>query len=301
MLIPVVMLMSLVAVLAYAVNREKGVNTVLQGRESDIDHARYAAEAGLLALNARVQSLGCGATYPTAASPWSQSAFGSAAYSAYATTATGNTLTLVSTGTYKGSSVTLSRSSVFVYRASTRTYTLQPGSSGIDTYIEENSSANNGSEDKLKIKNSKRFPLLKFDLSAFPAGSFPSTATLRVKSNSTMWGTLYVYRMSKSWTENGVNWLTRDGSAAWTFAGGDFHGDSVASLEDASDRFDIDVTDLVDAWMRGRYPNNGMRIASNLVWGDSANLISSDDSDAGDRPRLRVSYYLPCGVTGPED
>lgn len=301
MLIPVVMLMSLVAVLAYAVNREKGVNTVLQGRESDIDHARYAAEAGLLALNARVQTLGCGATYPTAASPWSQSAFGSAAYSAYATTATGNTLTLVSTGTYKGSSVTLSRNSVFVYQASTLTYTLQPGSSGIDTFIEVNKSANHGGENKLKIKGGERFPLLKFDLSAFPAGSFPSAATLRVKSSSDMYGLLYIYRMNASWTEDGVNWLTRDGSAAWTFAGGDYHADYVGASLVADDSADIALTDLVDAWMRGRYPNNGMRIEGSFLLGASEELVSSDDSDAGDRPRLRVSYYLPCGVTGPQD
>lgn len=301
MLIPVVMLMSLVAVVAYAVNRERGVNTVLQGRESEIDRARYAAEAGLQALNARVQSLGCGGSYPTAASAWSQPAFGSAAYSAYATTATGNTLTLVSTGTYKGSSVTLTRSSVSVYQASTRTYTLQPGSSGIDTFIEVNKSANHGSENNLKIKEGERFPLIKFDLSAFPAGSFPSTATLRVKSSSTIWASLYVYRMINSWTEGGVNWLTRDGSAAWTFAGGDYHADYVASKFDIADVFDIDVTDLVEAWMRGRYPNNGMRIESNFVLGSSTDLISSDDSTPDDRPRLRVSYYLPCGATGPQD
>lgn len=116
-----------------------------------------------------------------------------------------------------------------------------------------------------------------------------------------MYGLLYIYRMNASWTEDGVNWLTRDGSAAWTFAGGDYHADYVGASLVADDSADIALTDLVDAWMRGRYPNNGMRIEGSFLLGASEELVSSDDSDAGDRPRLRVSYYLPCGVTGPQD
>lgn len=304
-LLPVVLAMSLLAVLAYMSNRSSGLSAALQDSEKAADRAYYAAEAGLQMLNARIQALGCGASYPTAAAPVSNTTFGNAAYSAYSTAATGNVLTLVSTGTYQGRSITLTRSNAYVYQTSTLTYTLQPnGSAGIDTYIEVNKTANYGNEDKIKLKNSERFGLIKFDLSAFPVGSLVDQATLRLRFGSSAAGYLYGYRMKASWTEGngsvGVNWLTRDGSTAWTNAGGDYHSDAFAGVWVLfTDLLDWDVSAMVKYWVSGRYPNDGMRIEPSLL--TSEEIVSSDDSSAGDRPRLRVIYYPPCGVTGPHD
>ena len=308
MLIPVVMLMSLVAVLAYAVNREKGVNTVLQGRESDIDHARYAAEAGLLALNARVQSLGCSATYPTAASPWSQSAFGSAAYSAYATTATGNTLTLVSTGTYKGSSVTVRRSNVIVYQSATQSQSLAPGSTGIDTYIREGSNTNFGDESRMRLKKSERYPLIQFDLAAIPLKSLVTEALLRIYFDSPDGGaTVSAYRVQSFWQEgngqssSGANWTRRSSSAFWSSSGGDFHSTHVSESPiyysyswylGTYYYIELDITEATNAWMLGRFPNYGVLLKSSST--ENHYLYSSDTSSSDFRPALTVTYYPPC-------
>ncbi|MCK6390193.1 MAG: DNRLRE domain-containing protein [Azonexus sp.] len=307
-LLPVVLAMSLLAVLAYMSNRSSGLSAALQDSEKAADRAYYAAEAGLQMLNAKIQALGCGASYPTAAAPVSNTTFGNAAYSAYSTAATGNVLTLVSTGTYQGRSITLTRNNVYVYPLTTLTYTLQPnGTAGIDTYIEVKKTANHGDEDKIKLKNSERFGLIKFDLSAFPVGSLVDQASLRLRVNSPEFGQLYGYRMLSSWSEgngsSGVNWTTRDGSTAWTSAGGDYHPVSFASAEVDFFLYGYsvywDIGPMMKYWVSGRYPNYGMRIEPSLF--SSAEIVSSDDSSAGDRPRLQVIYYPPCGVTGPHD
>jgi Tfp pilus assembly protein PilX len=311
-LLPVILAMTLIAAIAFLLNRDNGLNAEMVSDQRDTDRARYAAEAGLQALNADIQTHSCVGWYPGLLSPKTNSNFGGASYSAYAWPNWGNSTSLTSTGSYNGSSATLNRNNVIAYQTTSKTYTLQPNAAaGIDTYIDIGNK-NDGSFNTMWVSPGYDLTLLKFDLSAFPAGSVPLAATLSLyrTGGATGSGTLSMQRLRSNWVEgtganspqDGVNWSTSDGSTPWT-PGGDFHPVAVSSIPYVSgtnfwDAFD--VTDLVMAWLSGRYPNQGLLISGSAGIG-SMKYVSSDYSNASQRPKLAISYLVPCGASGPAD
>lgn len=309
-LIPVVLAMSLIAAIAFLLNRDNGMNINMVANQMNADRARYAAEAGLQAVNAKVQSVNC-IGYPVAASPIANNNFGGANYSAYATSASGNTTGLVSEGTYNGTSVTLTRNNIYVYKATPNTYTLQPdGTTGIDTYIDSvNSAKNYGASNTLSVKKNQQQMLLKFDLSAFPAGSRPLSATLDIQGSGSWLAGFNIYRMTNDWVEgtgassplDGATWSTSNGNTAWT-AGGEYSGKLNANtiIGTGGGGISHDVTDLAAAWLSGQYPNYGVSINSTGEIG-TVKFESSDDSTASNRPKITFNYLVPCGTTGPTD
>jgi N-acetylneuraminic acid mutarotase len=310
-LLPVMLTMGLIGAIAFLLNRDNGINAGLVSGQMDTDRARYAAEAGLQAVNARVQSFACGGGFPTVGTPTTNGSFGGASYLAYATSASGNTTSLVSVGTYNGTSVTLTRSNVVVYQVAPKTYTLQPAAgAGVDTTIATNSATNFGAANTLYLNSNSDFPLLKFDLAAFPTGSQPVSTTLSLYSGfSFAWGTGTLFRMTRDWQEgtgaaspvDGANWTTTNGVTAWSTPGGDHHASAVASTWVSSGSWaDFDVTDIATAWLRGRYPNQGVMLDFTSGFG-TVNIVSSDSSDSAHRPKLSFDYLVPCGTTGPSD
>lgn len=309
-LIPVVLAMSFIAAIAFLLNRDNGMNINMVANQMNADRARYAAEAGLQAVNAKVQSVNC-TGYPVAASPIANNNFGGAGYTAYATSASGNTTGLVSTGTYNGTSVTLTRNNIFVYQTTANTYTLQPdGTTGIDTYIDSaNSAKNYGASNTLSVKKNQQQMLLKFDLSAFPAGSRPLSATLDIQGSGSWLAGFNIYRMTKDWVEgtgassplDGATWSTSNGNTAWT-AGGEYSVklNTNAIVGTGGGGISHDVTDLTAAWLSGQYPNYGVSINSTGEIG-TVKFESSDDSTASNRPKITFNYLVPCGTTGPAD
>ena len=305
-LLPVVLAMSLIAAIAFLLNRDNGMNADMVASQMDADRARYAAEAGLQAANARVQSFSCAGGFPVVGSPVTNNSFGGASYLAYAASASGNTTSLVSTGTYNGTSVTLTRNNIYVYKSAPKTYTLQPNATaGMDTYITTNSATNNGASNSLNL-SSTNFPLIKFDLSIFPAGSRPVSTTLSLYANGGLLAFARLYRMSSDWQEgtgaNGANWLTTDGATDWTTPGGDYHPIFVEDdvYGTPLNWLNFDTTDLATSWLSGRYPNYGMRFTPTTAFG-SLTFVSSDNSDAAHRPKFTFNYLVPCGTTGPSD
>jgi N-acetylneuraminic acid mutarotase/Tfp pilus assembly protein PilX len=310
-LLPVILTMGLIAAIAFVLNRDNGINADMVASQLDSDRARYAAEAGLQAVNARVQTLACAGGFPVSAAPVTNTNFGGASYSAYATTASGNATGLVATGSFNGTSVSLSRSNVFVYQTASKTYTLQPDASTVaDTFVANGSATNHGVATALTMDTGSNYPLLKFALAAFPAGSVPLSATLSLyPSGSFGWGSANLFRMLGDWQEgtgaaspvDGANWLTSNGTTAWTVPGGDHHSGVVDGAGGITGSwFSFDATDLTAAWLNGRYPNYGVML--DMVGGfGTFNFVSSDSSDATHRPKLSINYLLPCGSTGPSD
>lgn len=302
----VVLTMSLVAIIAYGLNRENGMNASLLGRQSDIDRARYAAEAGLQAVNADVQSENCSG-YATSSSPIADTDFGGATYSAYASASSGSPLTLTSTGSYNGTSVTLTRGNSYAYRSSTQDYVLQPNATaGIDTYLQSGSATNFGVAGSMTV-NGSRYPLIKFNLSMFPAGSIPENLSLQLWNDNLAPVTANVFRMQSGWQEgsgastpvDGANWATSNGSSAWGAAGGDYHPTSIASDIAAGTWLDLDIADLGLAWMTGRYPNHGVRLSIVNSWFFAGDIFLSDNANNSKRPKLVFEYWEPCGTSGP--
>ncbi len=311
-LLPVMLAMSLIAAIAFLLNRDNGMNTDMVASQMDTDRARYAAEAGLQAVNAKVQSFSCTGGFPVVGTPVTNSNFGGASYSAYATTASGSTTSLVSTGTYNGTSVTLTRNNVYVYQSAPKTYTLQPdAAAGMDTYIDSAVGSNYGVTNALAIKKDLQSLLFKFDLSAFPAGSRPISATFSIYGSGGLAIGVEFFRMTSDWVEgtnsssplDGATWNTRNGSTAWTAPGGDYYPvklNATASGSILSSWASFDATDITSAWLSGQYPNYGVIVKSTGELG-TYKYTSSDDSDATKHPKITFDYLLPCGTTGPID
>ena len=308
-LLPVILVMTLIAGVAYLLNRDNGMNAAMVASQGDQDRARYAAEAGLQAVNADIQTRNCTGFYPSFLSQKTNSNFGGASYAAYAIVPLGNVVSLVATGTYNGTSVTLTRANVIAYQLAPQSYTLQPNGTAMqDSYIASNPIQNHGNDATLMLKWSGwSSALLQFDFSMFPAGSLPLAATLSLYTLSTTnWGDKNaVYRMSQSWAEGngstGVNWTTRDGTLPWTTAGGDRHPvpvtTSVPVVAGIWQAFDI--TQLATGWMLGRYPNLGMMVSSPGGNDPNTSYASSDSTTSAQRPKIAFSYLLPCGTTPP--
>lgn len=316
-LLAVVLTMSLVAVLAYMLNRENGTQANRDRSIADTDRARYAAEAGLLAVNARIQSRDCN-NFPTSVNPLTNDTFFGARYSAYSMVSgsVGAPIILVSIGRYDPTNVydptkfdqtvvRLVRSNTYAYKNSTQGYQLQPTEvTGTDTYLAPNSTFNYGGSDVMPILGANAL-LIKFDLTTitFPVGTIPDTATLQLRSEGGSNITnANAYRMNSDWIEgtgnsvpiDGANWFTSDSSTPWpTFS---FHPVVVNTKnQGASQNINLDVTQVAHAWMSNRYPNYGFRINLN----GNGNLVMSENANNSRRPTLNFQYWQPCGTNWP--
>ncbi len=143
--------------------------------------------------------------------------------------------------------------------------------------------------------------LLQFDFSRFSAltasGDLPSTGltfTLRMNHKTSACGTpssydLVVAPVSSSWDEGlgrdvdlgdkgFANWVKRTSTAYWSSPGGDFLSSPRASahLDTGREDLELDVTPIVNQWLSGNIPNNGLGVM----------LTSSIESDA-----VYVDYY----------
>jgi type II secretory pathway pseudopilin PulG len=323
-LLSVMLAMALVGVIAFMLNRDSGFTVRRAGQQGDIERARYLAEAGLQAVNSAVQAAGCGGLYPTSATPLANSSFAGGSYSAYSSSLSGPAVTLVATGRYNGAQVTLTRANVPVYQPP-KTLVLQPGS-GQDTYVSPSSPDRNfGGDNRMRLFTGNYQPLLKFDLSTFPAGSrvvpwFDGTSgTLKPGATLSLYQSQHsgvsnatainAQLITRSWiagtgtgggigTSDGATWRTYDSVNAWPAPGVGYAPTAVASTPCRSSNgwVDWDVTTSVAAWLSGVYPNYGWwLIESGGDLGDTQ-YVSSEDSSASQRPKLTLNYLQPCGI-----
>jgi Disaggregatase related repeat len=190
--------------------------------------------------------------------------------------------------------------------------TLQPGSTGVDAYIDSSSTTQNTGADTANdaIKTSSgayRRMLINFDLSSIPAGSLINSAVLTLTARLTFTGAnVGIYRVTRSWTEGGVTWNKYDGSTNWTAAGGDFNAtasatSSIGSLSDGS-KVAFTLTSLVQSWVSGS-TNNGLLVKLVDEAGSSISTglpsYSSDDATSSHRPVLFIDYTEPTATNTP--
>jgi hypothetical protein len=323
-LLPVVLAMSIIAVVAFLLNRDNGLNARMITQQADLERARYAAQAGLQAANFALQALGCSRT---AAASVSNPNFGGASYSAYSDTATGSPTNLFATGSYKGASVTLTRTGVHVYQPRT-TRVIQPdGGAGQDTFLDSSQERNFGRDSRLRLQSGRYAPLVKIALSNLPAGSrvvpWYDSANARLQpgavlslyqfdtsASGTGTLTLDVHPVSRSWvagtrsgggTPDGATWLTYDGNSAntWPAPGVGYGPAALASTpySGAIGWVDWDLTNAVAAWLNGVHPNHGVWIVpAGGTIGNTGYVSSNDNSNAAWHPRLTLSVLEPCGT-----
>ncbi len=301
-----VLVISVVAAVAFLMNRESAMDIRVAGGAADGDAARYVAEAGLRHAMWRTITGACSG-YTLSATP-----FGGHSYEVVFTPDSGSPVSVTATGTLaSGAKQTLSRQGVRINEASTG-FILEPdASAGDDTRLYEwKPTWNYGQATNLAVEgwvNSKSHSLIRFDLSSIPAGAEITGAVLELYQNapSSNGGTVYIHRLTRDWVEgevasgtgNGATWLESEPGIPWTTPGGDFDLAAYALTTipvGVQGWFKWDVTDLVEGWHSGAYPNFGLLLRPGT---DATGLyFSSSDDVASKHPRLIIAYACECGV-----
>ena len=151
------------------------------------------------------------------------------------------------------------------------------------------------------ISNTERM-LLEFDLSGVTSSAkiVNANLTLYLDSEGTGTNPISLYRINNSWTEgtgtgqitnDGVTWNNRTENNAWDVPGGDFDSRVWATTDvtTAETYYTWDITELVQSWINGTYPNYGI-----VLYGVNGHgqwhFPSSENTNATIRPQLNITY-----------
>ena len=132
---------------------------------------------------------------------------------------------------------------------------------------------------------------LRLNLGGFPASANVSKATLRLYVNAVVApGSFDVYQIGRGWTERG---LTSSNAPPWEVSATGGHPVSVTTAS-LNQFLLIDITGLVQSWLRGETPNYGIALALSSVSGS----FSFDSKEGTHQPELDVILADQIG-TGP--
>ncbi|MDO8208474.1 MAG: DNRLRE domain-containing protein [Gallionella sp.] len=297
-LLPVMLTMTLIAAIAFLLNRDNGMNAGMVAGQSDAERARYTAEAGLQMVNALSQAKNC-AGYTD---------LGATTFDAGSVTSTinpknGTPVTLTATATTtEGALAQLTRANVIMHQTTPYTIKLQPGTNGSDTSIGLASpNVNHGADPNMSINIGQYVSLVQFDLSTIPAGSVVQSAQFSLYHASGGTDTAGVFTVTRPWSEGtgvagtGATWNSYDGVNAWTAAGGDYDPTSGINITLPVNNAwaSWDLTAQTAAWKSGSVPNYG--VAVTLITGGTNTFASSDNGTDASRPKLVVTFLPPCG------
>ncbi len=144
--------------------------------------------------------------------------------------------------------------------------------------------------------------LFKFDLSSLPANIAVAQAKLGVyvlsRSNSSTMSAS-AYAINRPWVTNEATWQRAAANVPWAVTGcngvpDDRQGEAagVSEFNLVGGWLYVDVTRIVDGWLRGTQPNEGIILKG--LGGSSVeySLIAKDHSDRAHWPFLEVSYVF---------
>ncbi len=174
--------------------------------------------------------------------------------------------------------------------------------SNMDSWIDQNNqSYNGGSDTTMSVQNRNnqaRRSLIYFDISSIPENATINSATLElyataVPSSSQL---LDIYRITQSWTENGVNWSNQP---TYTTPIVQIDGGTSAGWKIWN------VKSIVESWHNGSYTNYGFLLKCNVENSNQTRLYqfaTKENSTQSYRPILRINYTVPgsfdCSYTG---
>jgi hypothetical protein len=175
---------------------------------------------------------------------------------------------------------------------------LQPGIEGKDSYLREDVPDNNfGDATKIYIGTTGTDDdirgLIEFNLSSIPYGADISSALLQfyVVSGTDSSFTLYAHRITANWTELGVTWNNRYAGAPWGIAGGTYAAASNQTSVSITGWYEIELKDLIQAFVNEIYENYGMILTTNAGTGDYKYIFSSDYTlDTTLIPKLNMTW-----------
>lgn len=176
-----------------------------------------------------------------------------------------------------------------------------------DAWIDQGAqTVNHGADQTIQVKaraTSKRRTLVRFDLSDLPACATVSEARLRLHADSNSLSTSVSHRvhlMIADWDEDGVTWLTRNGTNPWLGGGGASAGDdfapdgtAIAATGTGTGFVEWDVTPDVQAILGGA-DNFGWIVKHAVEGGGDTNVNNTiieyaSREAAANRPELVVT------------
>ncbi|WP_394297770.1 disaggregatase related repeat-containing protein [Methanosarcina horonobensis] len=125
----------------------------------------------------------------------------------------------------------------------------------------------------------------------YPAGSSRPQDTL-----------IEIYRPASSWNANYVSWNKRDKNVAWKNAGGDWYDKNgvlqgstpyatltiKGSIHPDNRYYELDVTDLVNEYISGKYKNTGIFIKARTENNNYIAFYSTEAGSENQRPKLSL-------------
>lgn len=315
LLLPVSLLLAVIGALSYALLQDIGSASRPAAREAE--RARQLAEAGIAHATWKLNQLTTCSNYVSLPA----TSLGSDQYQVTVSPSSGSPVTLTATATLAsglaGSSATLRRQ-VYKTSGNTLTYTVKTDTAGSDTTLNADDPAKNyGGSVTMGLKQNTEYPLLRFDLSNLPVGSRIVDAKLtlyRVNAGSFSLSlrTVEALRVLEPWVDgtkngatgaDGATWQTSDGTHTWQIAGATV--ESISALDTAhyhvylsSNPIEWSITNLVQGWVDGRYPNYGLLLrATNDV--SSETFATAEGTNSAQVPKLVIKYIAPCGAINP--
>jgi hypothetical protein len=300
-LLPVVVALTLIAAIAFLINRESANSLNMAASDAESSEMQTLAEAAINHAIWVADHNSCsGYSFPT-------TDFGEHSYSATYTPDNGSPVAVSATATHvNGNTRTLNRSNQKIYD-NTITTVLQPNASeGKDTFIEgaNGHTDHNKKTDKnltLKTESNKlERILIQFDLGTIPDNVKILSAVLELDQNKDQGSetTVYAHRLRQSWTEADVTWESVDGTNDWPTDGGDYDIQPAASFVATGTGWkSLQIANLLQLWLSG-IDNNGIILLAEARSGNNEKkFTSSDDNDSTKHPKLTVTYACECGQT----
>ncbi|MGQ9517837.1 MAG: DNRLRE domain-containing protein, partial [Anaerolineae bacterium] len=160
------------------------------------------------------------------------------------------------------------------------------------------------------VEDSRQEILLRFDLSEIPSDAVITSAQMHLYfSERSAVDTINaaVYAVNRHWIESEATWGQAAVGQNWSVGGangvpGDRRGEPAAStLLTGLGWASWDITALVQEWVSGTLPNEGILIRGELGVHPYVrySAYSREHADAGKRPYLSVSYFIPTPTPTP--
>ena len=309
-LLPVILLITLLATVIFLLTRENASALSVGASEAEATQATYVAEAGLRHALHKISSTGTCTGYTDILNV----PFGQNSYTATYSTASGSPVSITVDGMLSsGASHQLNAAQQAIYQPQT-TLVMQPGVTGIDTYIRDgaNDSNNFGASTVLKINNqsAEEASLLKFDLSAIGGAEiFSATLDLWLEGGVDLSnGMIDVHRVTQAWVEGdkdgqapvpgtGSTYTSYNGQTNWANSGGDYAAqpldtESIPALVQGWHQWDL--TSVAQDWVSGSVPNEGVLLRASSGTVDKI-WFTSGDGNAAENPKLTITYACECG------
>lgn len=299
LLLSVSVALAFIAAAAFLVNREAAMGAEAIVMQKETDAARYLAEAGLNHAKWKANSVGCSSYSSIGTISGSLAGVGS--YTATVTPTSGNTMTIVATGTtLNGSAATLKRLGVIPHDMTQRFADLNADRDASIKGSGSDSNTNFGGSDYLEVSSTggSANAVLHFNLpSDVKNDGYVLSATLslyQVSTANAVPADISVHRLLADFEENKTTWVMA-GSNPWALPGGDYAPGAVAvaTVGPASATYSWNVTSIVEGWAHNGLANPGLLVKPYTSM-STATFGSRQNSTGSRRPVLSIAYRKKC-------